>query len=89
MTTPATIQAEVAYVRPDRVPGEKSALEIDVRFIGVRIPADWASKKYVPMVIADPDDPSQPVLEFVDITPLLATGGSGWGIYGTYIMGTL
>lgn len=82
MTPPTTIRSKVAIVRDDRVPGTPAQLEIDVRFIGVRIPADWAGKKYVPMVIADPDDPTMPVLEFVDLTPLLASSGGGYGYYG-------
>lgn len=62
----------------------------DVRLIDASVPDDWSSKKYVPMVVADPRDPTKPVVMFVDITPFLtAPSGAGWGIYGTYIMGTL
>lgn len=89
MTPPITIRSKVAYVRDDSVPGTAQQLEIDIRLIGVRIPADWASKQYVPLVIPDPDDPTKPVLEFVDLASLIALGGTGWGYYGTYIMGTL
>lgn len=86
---PNTIRSQVAYVRGDRIPGQPATIEIDIRMIGVRIPADWAGKKYMPMVVADPNDPSQPVLEFVDVSGLLASGGGGWGIHATYLMGTL
>jgi len=82
VTPPTTIRSKVAYVRDDSVPGEQQALEIDVRLIAVRIPADWASKHYVPMVIADPDDPTKPVLDFVDISGLLVSAGGGYGYYG-------
>jgi len=62
---------------------------IDVRLIDASVPDDWSTKKYVPMVVADPDDPTKPVVMFVDITALLTSGGGGWGIYGSYAMGTL
>lgn len=62
---------------------------IDVRLIDASVPDDWNTKKYVPMVVPDPDDVTKPVVLFVDITNLLASGGGGWGIHGSYIMGTL
>lgn len=54
------------------------------------IPDDWASKFYVLTPAPDPDDATKVVAQWVDLSPYLtAAGGGGWGVYGTYIMGTL
>lgn len=63
---------------------------LDIRVIDAAVPDDWVSKKYVPMVRPDPANPAKPIVTFVDITPFLtAPSGGGWGIYGTYAMGSL